>query len=116
MNKLLRLLEICWSELRQFAFKNRTVFEVVFIFVYAFEQVLLIILTEMFSEDSIIIISLFAVIVLSTFAFHKLVMESRIRVLESQVAILQSEVLLMSKEVREIADRNAGKNEKYKNN
>ncbi len=42
-------------------------------------------------EELGFIISLFAIIVLTTFALHKLVMESRIKLLEQEVSTLQHE-------------------------
>ncbi len=76
-----------WLNIRTFAYFHKTVFEILFIFLYAFEQIILIWLT--FTAKNIgelgYIISLFAVIVLTTFALQKLVMESRIRVLETRL-------------------------------
>lgn len=80
-------LQKCWYNLRLFAYLNRTIFEVVFILIYSIEQVLLVYFAfnakglESFS----FIVSIFAIIVLTTFAFHKLLMESRIKMLENEV-------------------------------
>lgn len=84
-----------WLNLRRFSYRNRSAMEVAFIFLYAFEQILLIGFT--YTASSIIelgfIVSLFAIIVLTTFALHKLVMESRIKLLEQEVNILQQKKL-----------------------
>ncbi len=52
-------------------------------------------------EELGFIISLFAIIVLTTFALHKLVMESRIKVLEQEVNQLQQEKLLLESYAKE---------------
>lgn len=82
-----------WFNLRRFSYHNRTAFEVAFIFLYAVEQVLLLgfTFTAPSLEELGFIISLFAIIVLTTFALHKLVMESRIKLLEHEVNDLQRE-------------------------
>lgn len=82
-----------WSNLRRFSYRNRSAMEVAFIFLYAFEQILLIGFTFTASslEELGFIVSLFAIIVLTTFALHKLVMESRIKLLEQEVNELQHE-------------------------
>ena len=74
---------------------------------YIIEQALLVWLTYKV-EDPVklsLIISIFAMIVLTTFSLHKLVMESRIRVLETQLnetydkkKALESETEKMMKE------------------
>ena len=96
-----------WKNLRQFAFYNRTIFEIFFIGVYAVEQFLLIWYT--FNSNSLedwgYIISMFAVIVLTTFALHKLLMESRIRVLEDEVKELQLKKFSLESSAKEINDK-----------
>ena len=82
-----------WNNLRRFAFYNRTIFEMSFIFIYALEQVLLIwfAFNTQDLQELGFIVSLFAIIVLTTFALHKLLMESRIKFLEQEVQELQKE-------------------------
>ena len=88
---IFRTLEQCWRNMRRFAFYNRTIFEIFCILLYALEQVYLIWFT--FNAKNLLdlgfIVSIFAVIVLSTFALHKLLMESRIKFLEEKVQDLQ---------------------------
>ncbi len=76
-----------WLNLRRFSYRNRSAMEVAFIFIYALEQVLLILYT--FTADTVeglgLVVSLFAIIVLTTFSLHKLVMESRIKLLEQEI-------------------------------
>jgi hypothetical protein len=97
--------EHCWANLRLFAFNNRTVFEVFFILLYAGEQAALIILTYFLKEHMPLIISLFAIMVLSTFALHKLVMESRIKILEGEVTELNSEMDSVTAEAERLNER-----------
>lgn len=76
-----------WGNLRQFAYDNRTIFEIIFLLLYALEQLILILLT-FYIKDTIklaLVISIFAVVVLTTFSLHKQLMESRIRILESDL-------------------------------
>ncbi|MBI4148721.1 hypothetical protein HY490_05500 [Candidatus Woesearchaeota archaeon] len=94
-----------WSQLRLFAYANRTICEVGFITVYAGEQALLILLTELVPDYSTTTISLFALVVLTTFAFHKLVMESRIRILETEVATLKQEMKCFAEASKQTADK-----------
>ena len=56
-------------------------------------------------EDWGYIISMFAVIVLTTFALHKLLMESRIRVLEDEVKELQLKKFSLESSAKEINDK-----------
>ena len=81
-----------WKNLRTFSFYNRTVFETFFILLYAIEQIVLIslIFTIRDNESSTLIISIFAIVVLTTFALHKMVMESRIKVLEEKLKEISS--------------------------
>ncbi len=84
-------LEKFWENLRIFSYRRRTVLEVFFIFLYAFEQMLLLLFTFTLTspQELSFIVSLFALLVLTTFSLHKLVMESRIKMLEQEVATLQ---------------------------
>jgi len=88
--KILIDLENCWTNIRLFAFRNRTVFEFIFILIYACEQIVLVLLTYLFPQLIMLTITTFAIIVLTTFAVHKLIMESRIKLLESQVIELET--------------------------
>jgi len=89
---------------RRFAFYNSTFFEIIFIFLYAMEQVLLIWFT--FKSKNIndlgFVVSIFAVIVLTTFALHKLLMVSRIKILEDEVKKLQLKKFHLESFVQEI--------------
>lgn len=95
-----------WKNLRRFAFYNRTIFELFFIFLYVIEQIILVWLA--FHVKSIeelgLIISIFAIIVLTTFALHKLLMESRIKVLENEVKELQMKKFLFEEELSNIKE------------
>ena len=88
---LCRDFESAWKNIRNFAFNNRTIFEILFIVLYSLLQIMLIIFVELYPQRISFIISIFAILVLSVFALHKLLMESRIKVLEGQVTDLQKE-------------------------
>lgn len=79
-------LEKTWKNIRLFAFNNRTIFEILFILLYALLQIALIFFVEVYPIKITFILSVFAILVLSLFALHKLLMESRIRLLENRVA------------------------------
>ncbi|MBI2102997.1 hypothetical protein HYT55_04110 [Candidatus Woesearchaeota archaeon] len=93
-----------WSNLRIFAFQNRTVFELLFVFLYAFEQVLLIGLSYLAKDLMQLgyIVSFFAIIVLTTFAVHKILMDSRIKMLEEQIKGLQQDKFVLELSIRTI--------------
>lgn len=90
IGKCLEYLEGQWNNLRAFAYKNRTIFEIIFILTYTLEQLLLIVLVYLFSDYIEILVTVFALIVITTFSFHKLVMESRIKLLEEEVLELEA--------------------------
>ena len=81
------------TNLRRFSYFNKTFFEFIFILIYAIEQIILILLTFRIKNliDLTLIVSLFAVIFLTTFAIHKLIMDSRSKILEKKVNTLQKE-------------------------
>ncbi len=81
-------LERAWRNIRNFAFNNRTIFEILFIVLYSFLQILLIVFVELYPRNIPFMISIFAILVLSVFALHKLLMESRIKLLENNVTNL----------------------------
>ena len=85
--KIFRQYHHFWDNLRKFSYYHRTVFEVVFIFLYSFEQVLLVLFTFILNDLNRLklIISLFAIAVLTTFALHKMVIELRIKLLEDDL-------------------------------
>jgi len=92
-----------WRNLRKFAYQNRTIFEGFFVFLYAIEQVALIWFA--FNCDSldklVYIVSIFAVIVLTTFALHKFLMESIIKCLQREV---QDEKIALESFARKASD------------
>lgn len=75
---------------KQFCFENHELVELFFIIVYALEQVLLIWGTIKWGHSDFLIsfISLFVVLILTTFAIQKLAMTSRMSVLEDDVQAL----------------------------
>ncbi|MBI4451708.1 hypothetical protein HY642_07070 [Candidatus Woesearchaeota archaeon] len=103
--RLLQILDAAWKNVRLFAYENRTVFELLFILLYSLEQAGLVLLTYWSPQDSALIISVFALAVLTTFSLHKLVMESRIRLLEKEVAQLQGDINVLAVEAAKINER-----------
>jgi len=88
--KILKRIELFWLNIRTFAFRNRTILELIFILIYSGEQGLLILLAYLQPEHIKIFITLFALIILTTFSIHRLVTESRIKVLEQNVEELRN--------------------------
>src|SRR3989344_4179691 len=80
-----------WNSLRDFCLGYRSLVEFAFICRYAVEQLILLALSYRANTAPQIafIVSVFAVVILTTFAVHKLVMESRIRNLEEQLTHIQ---------------------------
>jgi len=101
---LFRETSLFWKNLRTFAFENRTVFEIFFILLYSIEQFLLILFSYKAknAHELGFIISIFAIIVLATFAVHKLLMESRIKYLENKVAEAESNKRILEEENKTI--------------
>ena len=88
---ILRWIESNWKELRYFAFYNGTIFEIFFLLLYTFEQVLLIYVLSLGIWSPLNIAGYFAIAVLFTFALQKIVMQSRIRLLEDKVSRLKTD-------------------------
>jgi|TARA_B100001971_G_C17896347_1_gene385682 predicted membrane protein len=79
-----------WNELRLFAFHNRTVFEILFILIYTLEQAMLVYWGAK-GRLGLSRVSYFALLVLFTFALHKVLMESRMKILEDKVIEMKNE-------------------------
>ena len=90
---LFKEVEVFWKNLRKFAFNNRSLFEISFILLYTIEQATLIWLTYIIDDVTqlALVISIFALIVITTFSIHKHLMDSRIKTLEDEVKSLQLE-------------------------
>tara|TARA_Y100000310_G_scaffold345199_1_gene462601 strand:- start:3581 stop:3958 length:378 start_codon:yes stop_codon:yes gene_type:complete len=78
-------LERYWKNFRIFSYRNRTLVEFFFIGIYGFEQLMLVGFTFFWPELLMLIITNYSIILLTTFALNKLVMESRIRILENNI-------------------------------
>ena len=85
---LLEKLEILWKNVRIFAYRNRSIFELIFIFIYAFEQMIMIILIFYYPSYAGLVLSNYSIALLTTFAVHKLIMDSRIKILEEKITNL----------------------------
>ena len=105
---LFRGVEYFWCNLRRFCFNNRTIFEILFILLYALEQILLI-LFIFYIEDNqrllSLVVSLFGILVLTTFALHKVLMESRIKTLEQDLTDVQEEKIALELKTKEIINK-----------
>lgn len=84
IHRFLVWLDYCWSDLRDFAFDNRSVFEIIFISLYAIEQIALVFITSQGLLDASVV-GYFVIIFLSTFGLHKLFIESRMKILDARI-------------------------------
>ncbi|MDP3990043.1 MAG: hypothetical protein Q8Q01_02450 [archaeon] len=86
-------LQYFWKNLRNFAFYNRSLFEILFIVIYTAEQAVLIWFTYIINNVTQLafVVSIFALIVITTFSVHKQLMNSRIKLLEDEVINLRSD-------------------------
>ncbi len=100
--------ELFWKNLRRFVYYNRTILEIFFILIYAFEQIVLIWFSFRVSDilEFSYLVSIFAVLVLTTFALHKLVMESAIGFLEREIKELQKEKSALEFYVSRVREEN----------
>jgi hypothetical protein len=77
--------------LRGFIYKNDSFFTILFLIVFFTEQLVLIILAWYFRENIIflqIIISIFALIVVTTSSFQKIILDVRVRYFKEQATVL----------------------------
>ena len=101
-------LDYFWSNLRTIAFHHSSIFEVIFLIIYTLEQVLLVFFTYIFvnsSQELVFSISLMAVFILSTFALHKMTMNSRMKTLEKQLADAINEKYAMQNRAKDTYER-----------
>ena len=95
------------SNIRFFSYYNRSFMEFIFIMVYALEQLALILITYLIEDLHALslIVSVFALVVLTTFAVHKLIMESRIKILEEDVKSMSNEKISIEEKARDIYEK-----------
>ena len=76
-----------------FIYQEKALFEVIFLILYSLEQLILVLLVYFSSTVSEVsfYVSIFAIIILTTFNLHKFMMESRISRLEENINLLSSE-------------------------
>ena len=100
---LLKELQALLQNIRTFSYHNKSVIEFIFILTYSMEQAILIYLTFKVKDNTtlILIISIFAVIILTTFSLQKLIMESRIRILENKVEKTLNDKMILEKSFEE---------------
>jgi|TARA_B100001971_G_C17692051_1_gene287537 cell division protein FtsL len=112
LGTILRSLSGNWNEFRLFAFHTRTFLEVLFLLIYTLEQAILIYWGAT-AQLTLPKVSYFVLVVLFTFAIHKIVMESRMKILDQKVTNLkkEKEMLLqesdeLKQEIHEILEEN----------
>ena len=116
LNKILNGIEAGWNKIRLFAFNNRTIFELLFLFLYTVEQLILVWLVSRWNlqgQELLNWVSYFALIVLFTFGLHKLIMESRIKILEKEIAILGMQYWLARHKSKELSEAYANLRDVY---
>lgn len=92
-------ISIFWNNIGTLSYYNRSLIELLFILLYATEQMGLVyfVFTAANKDNLTLIVSMFTILVLTTFAIHKLSMESRIRRLEKKSDMLIAETQNMGK-------------------
>ncbi|MBI2574542.1 hypothetical protein HYV82_01530 [Candidatus Woesearchaeota archaeon] len=102
-------LEHFWRNLRRFAFNNRSVFELGFILIYSLEQLGLVWFGARAAntQELLFTISIFILMFFTTFAVHKIVMESRIKLLEEELTGIVNDKLKLELKFRHLYDKHA---------
>ena len=76
----LAVIALKWRDIRKcFDEKTYTYFEIIFVSLYFLEQAIFIVLSYFYQDYNSLFVGLFALIVLTTVAFNKLMMESKSR-------------------------------------
>lgn len=106
-----------WFNLRRFCFENDSLTEIIFSVVYALEQIGLIwsIFYVKTPEGRGFIISIYIVVILTTFALQKVAMQSRINVQEEKIQELNKYVYHMTLEAEKMQERHETVVNAYKN-
>jgi hypothetical protein len=107
LGRILIGIESGWNKVRLFAFNNRSIFELLFLFLYTAEQLILVWLVSRWNlqgQELLNWVSYFALIVLFTFGLHKLIMESRIKLLEQEIANLGMQYWLAENKSKELSE------------
>tara|TARA_B100000315_G_scaffold257467_1_gene306472 strand:+ start:219 stop:557 length:339 start_codon:yes stop_codon:yes gene_type:complete len=85
--------------LRKFSYENKTIVETFFIILYSGLQIYLVVLAYLFPKHITLFVAIFAILILTIFALHKIVMESRIRILENGLRDMISERFNIMKKI-----------------
>ena len=99
--------ERSWINLRVFCYRNHTIVEMFFILLYSLEQVGLVWFIYHLSDSGQLgfVVSLFVVIVLTTFGLHKLAIESRTNMLQRGLQEQLDEKMVMEAKTRQIIEK-----------
>ncbi|MBS3156769.1 hypothetical protein J4442_01185 [Candidatus Woesearchaeota archaeon] len=99
-------MEEFWFNLRYFFYSHKTLFDVMFLFLYFLEQLILIYLILIKPENAHIYAGTFALLFITTISFEKICMESRYRTLNENTIIYQIELNELEKEYNVLVDEN----------
>lgn len=107
---LLQLIHHFREELSHFIYHNPTFFDVLFISLYTIEQAWLILAIYLYKNSNdflLIIVSFFALIVITTFSYHKIIMDSRARSLEKNLNAIRNEMNLLIFDYEHLANHHS---------
>ncbi len=99
-------MEKFWFNLRYFFYGHKTLFDVIFLFLYFVEQTALIYLILIKPENAHIYAGVFALLFITTISFEKICMESRYRTLNENIIIHKIELNEIDKEYNFLVDEN----------
>jgi len=95
---IFREIDMFWHNVRYFFRNNKTLFDIFFLLLYTFEQLLLFFLILVYPSFAALISGLFAIIVISTISFEKICMESRYTWLKEKLQEQEIEKEMLMKE------------------
>ncbi len=103
---IFREMEQFWGNLRYFFRNQKTLFEIIFLFIYAIEQLILVLLILIWPQYASISSGIFALVVITTISFEKICMESRYTFLRDNFMIQELENQKLRDEYAKIIEHN----------
>ena len=93
-DSFLNWMQRCTDDFRVFNYHNQSIIDLFFTLLYAAEQVVLVIFTFVVKDTRVLslVVSFYAIIVLTTFSIHKIMLASRNRLLEEKLRSVDVEV------------------------